>query len=270
MAAAMAGLAYYALQDRLEATAGQAGGDGEFVYVGALRNGLYDGYGEVAFADGAALSGEFLKGRCSGSLRYKPAADWRFEGHFFDGRPSGAYFLPKDVTATVSQEDIAGLLSPKDWGYVGGIGERGQNGEGRFDFPGGESYTGAFLLGLADGHGVYRGADGSVIYEGQWKAGVYHGQGRYTPPGGAYAYEGAFESGLPHGWAAYSEGGALRYSGEFAGGVPEGQGVYYSPAGWTYEGGFQNGVFHGSGVLTKNGEPIAGEWARGRQVGREQ
>ena len=266
----MAGLAYYALQDRVQAAAGRSYGGGEFTYAGRLRNGLFDGGGEVSFADGARLSGEFLKGHLSGSLVYASAGDWRFEGQFFDGRPSGAYLLPKGVTATVSSEDAAGFVSPKGWEYAGGIGERGQNGEGRFVFLGGESYTGAFLLGLADGYGVYRDADGSVIYGGEWKAGLYHGQGRYTPPGGKYTYEGAFEGGTPHGWASYSEGGIVRYSGEFVGGVPEGQGIYYSPEGWTYEGGFRNGIFHGKGVLTKDGKPIAGVWERGKQVSREE
>ena len=269
IAAAMAGLAYYALLDSHQVAAQRPYGGGEFAYTGTLRNGLFDGNGTIAFADGARLTGEFLKGRFSGGLDFTSAGGWRFEGNFFDGRPSGAFFLP-DVTATVSREDAAAFASPKGWEYAGGIGERGQNGEGRFVFLNGESYTGAFLLGLAEGRGVYRGADGGVIYEGEWKAGLYHGQGRYTPAGGKYVYEGAFESGFPHGWAAYSEGGALRYSGEFVGGVPEGQGVYYSPRGWTYEGGFRNGVFHGQGVLTKDGEPIAGVWERGRQVRREQ
>ena len=266
----MAGLAYYALLDRVQPVIEQIGGGGEFVYAGTLRNGLFDGKGEAAFSDGARLSGEFFKGRCSGSLDFSSAADWRFEGHFYDGRPSGAYFLPKGVTATVSREDAAVFASPKGWEYAGGIGERGQNGEGKFVFMNCESYTGAFLLGLADGYGVYRGADGSVIYGGEWKAGLYHGQGRYTPPDGKYAYEGSFEAGFPHGWAAYSEGGVLRYSGDFVGGVPEGQGIYYSSAGWIYEGGFKNGVFHGKGVLTRNGEPTEGVWERGKQVGREE
>jgi len=269
IAAAMAGSAWYALQDRQQAAAGRPYGGGEFTYTGALRNGLFDGAGAVAFADGARLTGEFRKGRFSGSLNFISAGDWRFEGNFFDGQPSGVFFLPKGLTAALSREDAAGFASPLGWEYAGGIGERGQNGEGRFTFLNGESYTGAFLLGLAEGHGVYRDAGGGVIYEGEWKAGLYHGQGRYTPAGGKYAYEGAFEAGFPHGWAAYSEGGVLRYSGEFAGGVPEGQGIYYSPQGWTYEGGFKNGVFHGGGVLTKDGVPIAGVWERGRQAGHE-
>ena len=266
----MAGLAFYALQDRVETTAGRAYGGDEFTYAGTLRNGLFGGGGVVTFADGARLTGEFLKGHLSGSLAFVSAGDWRFEGQFIDGRPGGAFELPGGVSATVSREDTVGFISPKGWEYAGGIGERGQNGEGRFVFPGGESYTGAFLLGLADGYGVYRDTDGSVVYEGEWKAGMYHGQGRYTPPGGKYMVEGAFEGGIPHGWAAYSEGGVVRYSGEFVGGVPEGQGVYYSPEGWTYEGGFRNGIFHGRGVLTKNGTPAAGLWERGRQVSHEE
>ena len=270
VAAAMAGFAWYALLDRHQTTAGRPYGGNEFVYAGPLRNGLFDGSGTIAFTDGARLNGELYKGRFSGGLEFTSAGDWRFEGHFFDGRPSGVFFLADGVNATISREDAAVFASPKGWEYAGGIGERGQNGEGRFVFLNGESYTGAFLLGLADGYGVYRGADDGVIYGGEWKAGLYHGQGRYAPAGGKFLYEGAFELGFPHGWAAYSENGTLRYSGDFVGGVPEGQGIYYSPQGWTYEGGFRNGVFHGKGVLTKNGEPNPGVWERGRQVRREE
>ena len=270
IAAATAGLACYALIDKVQPVTRRAYGGDEFVYTGVLRNGLFDGGGDILFADGARLTGGFLKGRCAGSLAYLSAGDWRFDGHFYDGQPDGAYTLPKLGAVTVSREDFAGLVSPKGWEYEGGIGELGQNREGHFVFPGGESYTGAFLLGLADGHGVYRGVDGSVIYEGEWKAGLYHGQGRYAPAGKNFAYEGAFEAGLPHGRAAYSEGGTLRYSGDFVGGVPAGQGVYYSPAGWTYAGGFKNGVFHGKGTLTKGGEIIQGVWEKGIQTGREQ
>ena len=268
--AMMAGLACYALIDRHQLVTRRAYGGDEFVYTGALRNGLFSGGGDIFFADGARLTGEFLKGRCAGSLTYISAGDWRFDGRFYDGQPDGAYTLPKIGAVMVSRDGFAGLASPRGWEYEGGIGERGQNGEGSFIFPGGERYTGAFLLGLADGHGVYRGADGSVIYEGEWKAGLYHGQGRYATADGNFAYEGAFEAGLPHGRAAYSEGGALRYSGDFVGGVPEGQGIYYSPAGWSYEGGFKNGVFHGKGTLTKGGEIVKGVWEKGIQASREQ
>ena len=264
----MVALAYYSLLDRVEPAAARAYDDGGFVYSGALRNGLFDGDGEIVLADGARFSGEFLKGRAEGGVTYTPAADWRFEGAFDQGRPNGTLFLPGDATATVGLRDKANFLSPKGWEYHGGIGERGQNGEGTYIFPGGESYAGNFLLGLADGYGVYRDKTGGAIYEGEWKAGLYHGQGRYTPPGG-FVYEGAFEAGLPHGRVQYTEGGVLRYDGDFVGGVPQGQGIYYSPEGWTYEGGFMNGVFHGKGTLTRDGTAVAAQWEKGKQVAGE-
>jgi hypothetical protein len=268
LAAMMAGLACYALIDQVQPVTQRAYSDNEFTYTGMLRNGLFDGSGEILFAGGARLIGAFRKGHCAGTLIYDAAGDWRFRGQFYSGQPDGTYTLPKLGAVTVSREDAAQLGSPAGWAYAGGIGERGQNGEGSFVFPGGERYTGSFLLGLADGHGVYKSVDGIVIYEGEWKAGLHHGQGKYTPAGKNFTYEGAFEGGLPHGRASYSQDGVVRYTGDFVGGVPEGQGIYTSPAGWTYEGGFKNGVFHGTGTLTKNGESIQGIWEKGIQ--REQ
>ena len=264
-AAAMAALAAWSLLDRHQAAQARAYADGGFVYTGALRNGLFDGRGEAVFADGARLKGYFSKGRVY-AASYYPVDDWRFEGQFRDGQISGSFLLPNDVTATLSRafDDTVEFASPKGWQYEGGIGERGQNGEGTYTFPGGESYTGGFLLGLAEGQGTYRNKDGAVIYEGQWKTGLYHGQGKYT--GGDFVYEGAFEAGLPHGRVQYTQDGVLRYDGDFEGGVPQGQGIYYSPEGWTYEGGFANGVFHGAGTLTKDGQPTAARWEKGRQV----
>jgi len=267
---AMAAMAWYSLLDKKQAVTERPYAGGDFAYTGALRNGLFDGSGEIAFANGARYTGGFLKGRAAGGFVYTPAGDWRFEGEFSNGKPYGTIYLPGDVAVAVSQEDVAALVSPKGWEYEGGIGERGQNGEGTFTFRGGESYTGGFLLGLAGGRGTYRGADGSVIYEGEWKAGLYHGQGRYASPDGRFAYEGAFEAGLPHGLAAYSEGGTLRYSGEFQGGVPQGQGKYYSPGGWTYEGGFVNGLFHGQGTLTRDGKSVTAQWVKGRRAAGEE
>jgi len=266
-AAAMIALAYYSLLDRVEPASSRAY-DSDFIYSGPLRNGLFDARGEIILADGARFSGRFLKGRAAGDFVYDDA-DWRFVGNFNQGKPEGALFLPEDITAWVDRDGIAEFLSPKGWSYSGGIGERGQNGEGLYTFPGGESYTGGFLLGLAEGHGTYRSKDGNVIYEGQWKAGLYHGRGRYTPPGGKFMYEGAFEAGLPHGRVQYTEGGALRYDGEFEGGVPQGQGIYYSPEGWTYEGGFQNGVFHGKGTLTRDGRAVEAQWQKGKRISSE-
>ena len=269
-AAAMAVLAVYSLLDSHQAARAWAYGDGGFVYTGALRNGLFDGRGEAVFADGARFSGGFLHGRAAGGFVYTAAGDWRFEGNFSAGKPAGKFFLPGDTPAALLPEDVAEFVSPKGWTYEGGIGERGQNGEGTYTFPGGESYIGAFLLGLADGQGVYKSKDGGVIYEGQWKAGLYHGQGRYVSPGGKSIYEGAFEAGLPHGRVQYMEGEALRYDGDFVGGVPQGQGIYYSPEGWVYEGGFANGVFHGGGTLTRDGQSVAARWEKGRRVADEQ
>jgi len=266
----MAALAYYSLLDRREAAAARAYDGGGFVYTGALRNGLFDGRGEIALADGARFAGNFVKGRAAGIFVYNSTEDWRFEGVFNQSKPEGALFLPGDLSVTLAPGDVANVHSPKGWEYNGGIGERGQNGEGTYTFPGGESYTGNFLLGLADGYGVYLDKEGNAIYEGEWKAGLYHGQGRYISPGGKYVYEGAFEAGLPHGRVQYTEGETLRYDGDFEGGVPQGQGIYFSPEGWTYEGGFANGVFHGKGTLTKGGNAVAGEWEKGKQVSSEQ
>ncbi|MCL2106461.1 MAG: hypothetical protein FWH26_05295, partial [Oscillospiraceae bacterium] len=182
-AAAVAALACYALGviggDRLQPAEALACGS-DFSFTGTLRNGLFDGEGEIFYEDGGHYAGGFMAGRFGGAGIYTSPEGWRYEGVFAAGEPSGdgVIWLDEESSVTVTAENVADILSRKGWEYRGGLGERGQTGEGRFLFSTGESYTGGFLLGLAEGQGTYAGANGKPVYEGEWKAGLFHGQGR--------------------------------------------------------------------------------------------
>lgn len=111
-------------------------GKGGYCYRGELKDGLYDGYGVLAFGDSVVYSGQWKQGKRDGRgtvtdpLGRKVSGTWR-----------------ADTLVSGTMVDSAGC-------YEGGF-------NGRF---------------LAEGHGIYRGSDGSW-YNGNWHEGVRSGFG---------------------------------------------------------------------------------------------
>ena len=75
-------------------------------------------------------------------------------------------------------------------------------GEGVFNHPNGDKYTGSFYQDRANGFGTYIYENGQ-IYEGYWKNDLHHGQGREEQPDGS-TYEGEFVEGKRKGYGVYT------------------------------------------------------------------
>jgi hypothetical protein len=185
----------------MEADRGEYGSGG-LVYSGGLKNGLLNGLGELTFQDGNTYYGNFRNGRLNGEGLFSYMDDtggrlWRFDGLFQDGQAkSGKLYLDHDRSMIVyiygSKTDT---LVGQTWRYSGAFDTRGQNGEGVYTYNNGNSYKGGFKNGLADGEGIYAGADGKMIYAGGFNGGRFEGHGVYHSPEG-WIYEGNFKDGL--------------------------------------------------------------------------
>ncbi|XP_071484586.1 alsin-like [Diadema antillarum] len=119
------------------------------------------------------------------------------------------------------------------------------NGKGILRWPDGKKYTGNFLQGLQQGHGVLTipGPDPSQqeVYEGQWHDGRMHGVGVLRYHNGS-VYQGEFQDGVLHGHGTLQIGNTAVQD--------------------IYIGEWRNGKRHGYGVIDDNsrGEKYMGMW----------
>ena len=93
-------------------------------------------------------------------------------------------------------------------------------GNGRFEFPSGALYDGAWEVFKRKKrrHGVGKFSHGGEEYEGEWVEGVIQGKGTYTFAGGA------------------------QYKGEWAAAKMQGKGTYQWPGGAIYQGQWENNM----------------------------
>ena len=113
-------------------------------------------------------------------------------------------------------------------------GEGRYHGSGALRLMNGNRYTGEFVHGVFEGHGVYSFKATGTQYDGQWKGGAKEGRGRET----------------------YSDGSV--YIGEYKGGEREGKGrMEYGGERGVFEGGWKAGRKHGEGRVR---ERVDGKW----------
>lgn len=165
--------------------------DGGYFYTGALHAGKFNGYGTVAFPDGARYEGGFYEGAFQGAGIFR-CGDWFFDGIFENGEPIEGVLHAgeKEIDFRANRFELA-----KHWRYAGVLGAKGQRGRGLFIFADGAKYEGECADGLAQGQGTYTDKDGNRLYTGAWRAGSYEGEGAYTAPDGSFTYKGSFRAG---------------------------------------------------------------------------
>ena len=174
---------------------------GGFVYTGSLREGLFNGYGNIIFQDGSNYSGSFIDGRFSGEAVYAYGSDpdenrWSFEGVLHNGQTgNGAFHFGGSPSVILNRDEYADTFISPTWRYNGRYNERGQNIAGTFTYEDGAIYAGGFQNGLAGGEGVLFDAEGNTIYTGGFKNGSFDGHGEYFSPEG-WTYEGNFAEGV--------------------------------------------------------------------------
>ena len=174
---------------------------GGFDYTGALKDGLFTGYGTIIFQDGGSYSGNFVDGRFSGEAVYAYGGDldenhWSFKGIFDGGQTgNGAFYFSNSPAVVYNRDMYADSFISPTWRYNGRYNERGQNIAGTFTFEDGSVYAGGFQNGLASGEGVLFDAGGGTIYTGGFKNGSFDGHGVYFSPED-WSYEGSFKDGV--------------------------------------------------------------------------
>ncbi|MEN1760263.1 protein kinase domain-containing protein [Anoxynatronum sibiricum] len=136
---------------------------------------------------------------------------------------------------------------------------------GTFEYRDG-SYTGEHVNQQPHGQGTWEGPDGEV-YTGFWEDGLPHGEGALTGPDGD-VYSGSWVKGNREGYGDYLSANGVRYVGEWANNRRNGMGTETWPNGAEYSGSWKNDLRDGQGTYTwANGDQYVGAWRDGFQHG---
>ncbi|XP_056651961.1 MORN repeat-containing protein 1 isoform X2 [Monodelphis domestica] len=176
-----------------------------------------------------------------------PNTFFRYEGEWKDGKKHGH-----------------GKLLLKDGSYYEGDFADGEIiGKGRrYWASSGNTYSGQFVLGELQGHGIMKYKEGGK-YEGEFLNGVREGHGFLMDKNG-HIYQGSFHKNKKHGVGQMIFKNGDKYEGDWILDQRQGHGVLYSADGSTYEGQWRNGVFNGQGLMIHcSGTIYDGLWING-------
>ena len=149
--------------------------------------------------------------------------------------------------------------------YSGDFVDGHPQGHGIEQLPDGSTYDGDWVDGRHDGTGTLRLADGSR-YDGQFAGGVRSGNGLFQSTAGRY--QGEWADDVPQGSGRFDYTDGASYEGEWFAGRRNGYGTYRRPDGSNYEGDWQNDVPDGFGRLVEpNGYTYEGGWSAGQRSG---
>ncbi len=163
------------------------------------------------------------------------------------------------ASAEASKDDDAGVLTMPDGSEVSiAFAQMTYTGVGRFVWHDGRSYSGEFVDGHPQGHGIEQLPDGSR-YDGDWTEGLHNGAGSLTLSDGS-RYDGQFESGVRSGEGLF-QSAAGSYQGGWADDVPQGDGRFDYTDGANYVGQWFSGRRNGFGVYRRvDGSNYEGDW----------
>ncbi|XP_027711203.1 MORN repeat-containing protein 1 [Vombatus ursinus] len=126
----------------------------------------------------------------------------------------------------------------------------------------GNTYSGQFVLGELQGHGIMKYKDGGK-YEGEFSHGVREGHGSLIDKNGQ-VYKGSFHENKKHGVGQMTFNNGDKYEGDWILDQRQGHGVLHSADGSTYKGQWRNGVFNGQGLMIHcSGTIYDGLWING-------
>ena len=120
-------------------------------YVGAFKDGTYNGHGTYTWPDGEKYVGAFKDGKRNGLGTVTLADGRKYVGAFKDDKLNG------QCTYTW----------PDGRKYVGAFKDDKLNGHGTYTWPDGEKYVGAFKDGKRNGQGIQTSRT-RVLYSGLW------------------------------------------------------------------------------------------------------
>jgi hypothetical protein len=131
-------------------------------------------------------------------------------------------------------------------------------GTAHFVWSDGRSYSGEFVDGHPQGHGIEQLPDGSS-YDGEWVDGRHAGTGTLILSDGS-RYDGQFEDGVRSGQGLF-QSAAGRFQGEWADDVPQGHGRFDYTDGASYDGDWFGGRRSGYGAYRRvDGSSYEGDW----------
>lgn len=273
-------------------------------YEGAVyENGIKDGKGKITFKSGAEYVGELKDGKFNGKgevtifdsntnvKRIWRCDDWNngnlgkvIERFIIDGQ-AVYYRLENTITKNhiVIQDGMKGFISQgsfvENWKMIGYyytgeiyISKTSQvyfKGKGKITFADGDTYNGEFKDDLRNGYGVFIGKNGDK-YEGYYKDGKQNGKGKEIFADGE-TYEGEYKEGLRNGYGVYVWKNGNRYEGFWKDDKINGKGKKTFVNGNTYQGDFVDGKFEGYGVyIGKNGYKYSGYFIKNNECSKEE
>ncbi len=222
----------------------------EFEYNGALKDGKYEGVGELTYLEHLVYEGGFKEG-------------------LYDGAGT-LYYPDRTIDASQVVEPI-GNENVNHMQYVGEFKTGLYHGKGtsyyEIFFPGekyldykGVQYEGKFRYDQYSGYGTLYSMEGNITHQG------------YFLEGNAMMYEGLKdEKGLMNGTGILKDSeNQIMFEGTFKHGEIEGTGTLYDPSiSWKYTGQFKGDDFHGNGKIF-NGDKLyyEGEFFKGSKEGQ--
>lgn len=211
-------------------------------YEGQIgANGMAEGYGRYAHANGNVYEGEWKNSRAHGDGMATQA--------------DGAAFSGQWVEDTLHGEGME--LWPSGARYEGQYVEGFRSGHGAFYWPSGSSYKGQFALNEVHGQGCYMWADGRR-YQGEWRTNQMHGMGTCLWPDGR-VYQGQYENDEKCGSGIMQWPDGSRYDGQWQAGLQHGHGKLCAPGEDMREGRWEHGELvseEGAGDATAAGIPF--------------
>jgi len=140
-----------------------------------------------------------------------------------------------------------------------------KHGKGSDFFSNGDTYSGMYVNGKPNGHGLYTWANRSY-YDGEFKNGLKHGKGKwkkYLQPGSNQVPQRAEDLKM-----AKVTQNFLYYEGNYKFDKKDGYGVFTWSSGNLYKGDYKEDERHGHGEMRwTDGSCYIGAWVRGIQHG---
>jgi hypothetical protein len=282
-------------------------------YIGEWKDGQFDGMGTVLYMDGTEYSGTFACGKRQGNGTIICANGDRYEGQWWKGYKHGegscVSFKSGIVREGTWKKDVEldglwFLIYPNHDKYTGACRRGRPWGEGICKYANGSSYSGMWMDGLREGHGMYVTEEGELL-EGEWKNSVLNkpmertstfvdiplsprgvscrdhrsvsvafqehkrlmdGNQRVVYPNGD-VYDGAIQTRFRHGFGVFTERATGNvYEGDWCDNMRHGTGVLTcGMKDFIYDGAWVKNVREGYGHCVIRGcETYTGEW-RGNQ-----
>lgn len=229
-----------------------AGANEEFDYKGELKDGKYEGVGELSYSGQLVYKGDFKNGEYDGkgtfyypdrTLEATKVAEptenvnrIHYEGEFKQGMFHGQGTSYFEIYFPEENSSYKGIQ------YQGKFRYDQYSGYGtEYDMKGNIINQGYFLAGeamsyegnkdqdgLMDGEGTLKNLEGDLMYEGTFKHGELEGKGTLYEPQNSWKYTGEFKDDQFDGTGKVYVNDKLYYEGEFKEGLKEGEGTLYT------------------------------------------